>query len=94
MLIRVTVSRFKSKSNFSAHYTLGGTSISKVDSVRYLGILLSQDLKWDIHVESIVHKATKILGLLKQSLYYASRDVKLLACKTLCRPLLEYACEA
>jgi hypothetical protein len=89
-----SVIRFKSRSNFPAHYSLGGTNITEVESVKYLGILLSHDLKWVTHVDSIVHKATKILGLLKHSLCYAPQEVKLLAYKTLCRPLLEYACEA
>lgn len=35
-----------------------------------------------------------ILGLIKRTLYRAPEKVKLIAYKSLCRPLLEYACEA
>lgn len=53
------------------------------------------NLKWDTHIELIVAKAYKILGLIKQTLLNAPQKVKLTAYnhKTLCSPILEYAAE-
>jgi hypothetical protein len=62
-----------------------------VSSVKYLGVHLSSDLKWDTHITNILAKANKILGLMKATLHKAPIKVKKLAYLTLCRPILEYA---
>ena len=43
---------------------------------------------------NLTTKAYKVFGLVKHTLYNAPIKVKLIAYKTLCRPLVEYACEA
>ncbi|KAL0148468.1 hypothetical protein M9458_056157, partial [Cirrhinus mrigala] len=37
--------------------TIMNSTVSAVDSFKFLGINISQDLKWDIHIDSIVKKA-------------------------------------
>ena len=45
------------------------------------------------HIDYTTNKALRVLGLIKHVLYDAPEKVRLLAYVTLCRPLLEYACE-
>ena len=53
----------------------------------------SYDMKWGCHIDYAANKALRVLGLIKHVLYDAPEKVRLLAYVTLCRPLLEYACE-
>ena len=53
---------------------------------------MASDLKWSKHVEHIVHKANKVLGLLKRTVGGKNKDIFSNLYKTLVRPILEYAC--
>ena len=57
----------------------------------YLGILLSNDLKWNSHVNNIVAKANRSLGFVKRNLYPCNETTKRLAYVTIVKPTLEYA---
>ena len=43
---------------------LGNDVLEQVDTFKYLGVLLSSDLTWTPHIESICSKARKLVGLL------------------------------
>ena len=45
-------------------FLLNGTPIQHVKTFKYLGVLLSSDLSWCNHINSICSKARKLLGLL------------------------------
>jgi hypothetical protein len=72
-------------------YELCGDVLKRVESTKYLGVEICANLKWEHHINKLANKAYRVLGLLRTSLYKAPVKVKLLAYKTLCRPLLEYA---
>ncbi len=46
--------------------TILNSSVTAVESVRFLGTTISQDLKWDNHIESIVKKAQQRQYFLRQ----------------------------
>ncbi len=46
--------------------TIMNSTVTAVESFRFLGTTISQDLKWDIHVDSIVRKAQQRLYFLRQ----------------------------
>ncbi len=46
--------------------TIMNSTVAAVESFRFLGTIISQDLKWDNHVESMVKKAQKRLYFLHQ----------------------------
>ena len=48
---------------------LFGNALERVDSYRYLGVLLTGDLSWSLQVESVCQKARRILGLLYRRFY-------------------------
>ena len=59
---------------------------------KYLGVLLSHDLSWGEHVQSICNKARKILGLLYRRFYNNAPGSALLQLYiSLVRPHLDYA---
>ncbi len=46
--------------------TIMNSSVTTVESLRFLGTTISQDLKWDNHIDSIVKKAQQRLYFLHQ----------------------------
>ena len=65
-------------------------NLSAVD--KHLGIWIESSLRWDAHINYIVGKANRVLGLIRRT--FGPKD--LVAIKTafnaLVRPVLEYAC--
>ncbi len=46
--------------------TIMNSTVTAVESFRFLGTTISQDLKWDIHIDSIARKAQQRLYFLRQ----------------------------
>ena len=75
-----------------ASLTLQGNHLERVECFKYLGLLLTPDLSWSTHVDSICSKARKLLGLLYRKYYqYAEPQIILQLYVSLVRPHLEYA---
>jgi hypothetical protein len=73
-------------------YCLHDHALESADKVKYLGVTISDDLKWESHIKNICGKANKTLGFLRRNLNIGSTSVKEQAYKSLVRPSLEYAC--
>ena len=70
---------------------INGMPIDMVDSYKYLGLLISSDLSWSHHIDSICGKARKILGLLYRRFSHDAEPYALLQLYlSLVRPHLEY----
>ena len=52
-----------------ASYTLEGTDVENVESIKYLGVKITSDLRWNTHVSNVCTKASRNLGFLKTKLY-------------------------
>ena len=74
-----------------ASYTLEGTVLENVESIKYLGVTITNDLQWNTHVSNICTKANRTLGFLRRNLYSCPQEVKEAAYKGLVRPVLEYS---
>ena len=70
-------------------YTLHQQKLEQVQSAKYLGITITDNLDWGQH--EISCKATKTMGFLRRNLALAPWHTKEVAYKTLVRPQLEYA---
>ena len=62
-----------------------------MDEVKYLGVVMQSNLKFNRHIASKANSAKKVLGCIKYALNDAPQPVKLLAYSSLCRPILKYA---
>jgi hypothetical protein len=80
------------KTSVKFNYCLHGHVLKVVDKAKYLGVTISEDLKWESHINNICGKANKTLGFLCCNLNIGSTSVKEQAYKSLVRPSLEYAC--
>jgi len=67
-----------------------------VEKIEYtkgvIRVTISEDLRWESHINNICGKANKTLGFLRRNLNIGSISVKEQAYKSLVRPSLEYAC--
>lgn len=86
-LLRIT--RKNTISDFS--YTLGNAQLTAVKEHKYLGLIISDDLRWEAHVNHVTSSALRRLFFLKRRLHSAPHPTKLLAYNTFVRPVLEYA---
>ena len=66
-------------------------NIRTVQSAKYQGLTITDNLDWGQHISEITCKTTKTLGFLRRNLSLAPRHTKEVAYKTLVRPHLEYA---
>jgi hypothetical protein len=68
--------------------------IKLVESEKILGLVVQNNLKWNLHVDNIVKKSSKrlyMLRLLKR--FNADTKTMVVVCITVIRPILEYACQ-
>jgi hypothetical protein len=86
---------FKKQPCIYTPLNVNNQSFEVVNAAKLLGVTITQDLKWNTHVENIVRKAAKRIYLLRQ-LKRADVDSKSLIrfyCSCI-RSVLEYACQA
>ena len=75
-----------------ASYTLEGTDLENIESIKYLGVTITSCLRWNTHVSNICTKANRTLGFLRRNLYSCPQEVKEAAYKGLVHPVLDYGC--
>ena len=86
-IMRIT----RSRTPITKFYTLGGQILDEVNQAPYLGVLISEELEWAPHINSITSKANSTLGFIRRNLKQCPKDLKELAYMSLVRSKLEYA---
>ena len=51
----------KRTSKIQASYKLEGTVLENVESINYLGVTITKDLKWNTHISNVCTKANRTL---------------------------------
>ena len=88
----LSITRKRNPSSFP--YSIHGKLLSRVKQHDYLGVTIAHDLNWNSHVQNIIKKSNRTLGLLRRTLAPCTKEVKVRAFESLVRPRLEYAAEA
>ena len=74
--------------------SIGNQNVERVRTYKLLGVIISDDLKWNTHVEYVINKAAKrlyALRLLKRAGVMPEDILKLYTCNI--RSVLEYAAQ-
>ena len=58
----------KRTNEIEASYTLEGTVLENVDSIKYLRVTITPDLRWNTHISNTFSKANRTLGFLRRNL--------------------------
>ena len=53
----------------TTEYVTDGSILESVNEEKDLGVIISEDLKWDKQCSAAVSKANKILGMIKRSFF-------------------------
>ena len=72
-------------------YTLDNHILEKVTNNPYLGVILSEDLKWATHINKICNKANSTLGFIRRNLKNCDKSFKETAYISLVRSVLDYS---
>ena len=72
-------------------YQLDGHILQQVPENPYLGVTISDDLKWSSHICKITKKANSTLGFLKRNLKHCPLNCRMTAYISLVRSTLEYS---
>ena len=86
-----TLTITRKRSPLPTEYSLHEKPLQPVKKAKYLGVTITQDLRWDTHVTNVTNRANQKLGLLRRTLKVSSIRAKEQAYKALVRPSLEYA---
>ena len=86
-MMQLTRKRIK---KIHASYTLEGTDLENVESIKYLGVTITSDLRWNTHISNVCTKANRTFGFLRSNLYSCPQEVKEAAYKGLVHPVLDY----
>ena len=71
---------------------LYGQPLERVFEYKYLGVILSANLSWTPHIDKIIAKTRKIIGMLYRQFYrWSNPEVLTKLYTTIVRPHLEYA---
>ena len=70
----MSVTRKKAPVSFPYH--LGSKELLRVDNEKDLGVIVSSKLQWNMHINQMVSKANKQLGVLKRT-YYSPTDINI-----------------
>ena len=56
----------KRSSKILANYTIEGTVLENVESIKFLGVTITNDLKWNTHISNYVFETGSMTGILGQ----------------------------
>ena len=62
-----------------------------VDTFKYLGITINQNMTWSDHIESLVSRANRRIGLLRRVKHLLPHHARITLYNTLILPILDYA---
>ena len=81
----------RSTNPLTSTYILDNHLLEHVTENPYLGLIISENLKWTAHINKITNKATSTLGFLRRNLKHCSKTLKSTAYTSLIRSVLDYS---
>ena len=70
--------------------TLDNIAVQQVEVTKFLGVLLDQHLSWKYHINHVVKKVSKTIGIISKARFFLYSKSLLSLCYTLVYPCLSY----
>ena len=90
MDILLCIRNTNKKKLVSHTYHLNNSPLEWVDTYKYLGVKIQNKLSWGEHIQEVSNKATRVLNVLRRSMFGCHHEAKKRAYMALVRPHLEY----
>ena len=87
--VQMTVSN--KRKNLQTKYFIQNIELTKVSSIKYLGVIIDSKLTFNEHIQVKTKKATTVLNMLRRNLHFAPKSVKIKAFQACVLPIVEYA---
>ena len=71
-------------------YNIQGTNITSTDKIKDLGVIIDSNLKFHDHVNSVICKANRTLGIIRKTFQFTDNQMFVTLYKTMVRPVIEY----
>ena len=88
----LTITRKLKRNIIIKNYEIHNHTLDRVDSAKYLGIILDSKLTFRDHISSVCKKAHSTRQFLQRTLSRCDRETKERAYTTFVRPIVEYGC--
>ena len=69
-----------------------GATIKHAETVKYLGVLIDKDMKWNSHITRLSHIISRNVGIIWRSKHFLTTKHRLLLYNSLVLPYLNYCC--
>ena len=86
----ISVTRNQNPITYRTYY-IHGHPLKHVDYVKYFGVHITSDLRWDKHIDSICSRANSSFGFIRRNVNIGNPRVKGLAYQSCVHPVLEYS---
>ena len=73
------------------HLKINDIDINNVESVKYLGVYIDRELKWNIQIEHMCSKIGKMIGFLGRLRYFVSESILRIIYTSIILPHFDYA---
>jgi hypothetical protein len=80
----------KNVRDLKLNISIQNTFIEKQNETKFLGVILSDDLRWNKHVNAIVHKISKTIGIISKVRHLLPRHSTRTLYLTLVEPYINY----
>ena len=87
--VYMIVSNKNPGSNYPDLY-LDGIKLQRVNSHKHLGVTLTHNMKWGVHIDAAISKANKRLNGIRRIRFLITREARIILYKSLILPVLEY----
>ena len=74
--------------------TCDGMAIKRVTTVKYLGVTLDQQFKFDHHVLDVINRCAGRISFLYRNLHFLDFDCRRTLCNSLIQPYMDYCCSS
>ena len=88
------LSRRRSADRCQPSYNIFNRPLAVVQNYKYLGIMISSDMKWGDQVKYVSSRVSKLMGFIKRLVQCNDSKILVKLYITLCRPILEYGIPA
>ena len=79
------------KSHRYGEYNIQGIAIISTDTIKDLGVIIDNNLKFHAHTESVTFKANRTFAIIRKTFKFTDNHMFITLYKTLVRPVIEYA---